>query len=69
MADLAYWKSRLAHYDKKVIHLYVVQKWSTHRIAKMLNSSQGKVARSLRRTNTPRRTISAAMFWAAKAPT
>jgi len=52
--------SVLERFDQRVTHLYQTQLWSTYRVATILGCTQGKVARSLRRTNTKRRTYSEA---------
>lgn len=47
----------LATFDDLVRHLYVDCTLSTYQIAKGLRCSQGKVAKSLKRSQTPRRTF------------
>lgn len=54
-------RKTLERFDERVKHLYVTQCWSTYRVATILGCTQGKVARSLRRTNTQRRGYSEAV--------
>jgi IS30 family transposase len=53
-------KLSLDRFDERVKHLYATMQWSTYRVATILGCTQGKVARSLRRTNTQRRSYSEA---------
>ncbi len=59
----------LAEFDQLVTRLYTKEKLSTYSIASFLRCTQGRVGRSLRRSNTPRRTHQQAQIlalrWAA----
>lgn len=49
-------RQKLKAFDAVVAHLYGVMKFSTYQVAAGLHCTQGRVARSLRRTGTRRRT-------------